>query len=87
MYEYTKFNFPVLIERGEDRYFVAQCPILEGCYTQGKTKEEALENLREVIALILEEGKVREAMRSHSGAKFYFETLKINHPKKIRKEE
>ena len=39
----------VIIYLGEDRYWVAECPSLPGCISQGKTKEEAIENIREAI--------------------------------------
>ncbi len=39
----------VLIYPGEDGYWVAECPSLPGCVTQGKTREEAVENAREAI--------------------------------------
>jgi predicted RNase H-like HicB family nuclease len=44
----------VLVKRGENGYFVANCPSLKSCWSQGKTREEALENIREAIALFLE---------------------------------
>jgi len=44
----------VVIEKGEDGYFVAHCPALKSCWTQGKTEEEALKNIREAIGLYLE---------------------------------
>ena len=44
----------VVIEEGEDGYFVARCPSLKGCWSQGKTKEEALKNIKEAIELYLE---------------------------------
>ena len=39
----------VIIYRGEDGYWVAECPSLPGCVSQGKTKEEAIANIREAI--------------------------------------
>ena len=39
----------VLIYPGEDGYWVAECPSLPGCISQGKTKEETLGNIREAI--------------------------------------
>lgn len=39
----------VIIFRGEDGYWVAECPSLPGCVSQGKTKEEAVGNIREAI--------------------------------------
>ncbi len=44
----------VVIEPGEDGYFVVHCPTLRSCCSQGKTREEALENIREAILLYLE---------------------------------
>jgi predicted RNase H-like HicB family nuclease len=44
----------VVMKRGEDGYFVANCPSLRSCWSQGKTREEALQNIREAIALYLE---------------------------------
>jgi len=44
----------VLIRRGEDGFFVANCPSLKSCWSQGKTREVALANIREAIALYLE---------------------------------
>ena len=43
----------VVVERGEDGYFVARCPSLKSCWSQGKTRDEALANVREAIALYL----------------------------------
>jgi predicted RNase H-like HicB family nuclease len=34
---------------GEDEYYVAECPIIPGCMSQGKTREEAISNIREAI--------------------------------------
>lgn len=39
----------VIIYPGEDGYWVAECPSLPGCISQGKTKEEAIANIREAI--------------------------------------
>jgi predicted RNase H-like HicB family nuclease len=47
-------NIKVLVEPGEDGYFVAHVPSLKSCWSQGKTREEALENIREAINLFLE---------------------------------
>jgi len=47
-------NIKVIIEPGEDGYFVAHVPSLKSCWSQGKTKEEALQNIREAIGLYLE---------------------------------
>ena len=47
-------NLQIVLERGEDGYFVAHCPSLKSCWSQGKTRQEALDNIREAIALYLE---------------------------------
>lgn len=47
-------NIKVIIEEGEDGYFVARVPSLKGCVSQGKDREEALRNIREAIDLYLE---------------------------------
>lgn len=39
----------VIIYRGEDEYWVVECPSLPGCISQGRTKEEAIANIREAI--------------------------------------
>ncbi|MBI4164682.1 MAG: type II toxin-antitoxin system HicB family antitoxin [Acidobacteria bacterium] len=44
----------VVVTQGEDGYFIANCPSLKSCWSQGKTREEALKNIREAIALFLE---------------------------------
>ena len=54
------YRFSVVIEKDRDGYF-AFCPELQGCYTQGDTYEEALENVENAISLhvkdILEAGE------------------------------
>lgn len=50
-----KKEFYVVIERDEDGYFVGEVPQLKACYSQGKTLDELMTNIREVIELCLEE--------------------------------
>lgn len=49
----TTYNFPVIIEKDEDGFFVADCPELLGCHTQGKTLEGVITNIRDAIKLHL----------------------------------
>ena len=49
-------KLPVVLRPGEDGWIVAECPVLAGCISQGKTREEALANISEAIALCLEAG-------------------------------
>jgi len=44
----------VVIYRGEDNMWVAECPSLPGCISQGSTREEALTNIKEAIGLYIE---------------------------------
>jgi predicted RNase H-like HicB family nuclease len=44
----------VTFDRDEDGIWVAECPSIPGCVSQGKTKPEALQNIKEAIALCLE---------------------------------
>ncbi|MDI7276096.1 MAG: type II toxin-antitoxin system HicB family antitoxin [Anaerolineae bacterium] len=39
----------VILYRGEDGYWVAECPSLPGCISQGKSREEAIRNIKEAI--------------------------------------
>jgi predicted RNase H-like HicB family nuclease len=39
----------VILYSGEDGYLVAECPSLPGCISQGKTREEAVVNIKEAI--------------------------------------
>lgn len=43
-----------IIYAGEDGYWVAECPSLPGCISQGKTKEEAIRNVKDAIQLYVE---------------------------------
>lgn len=47
-------ELPVILTPGDDGYLVAECPVIPGCISQGLTREEALENIREAIELCLE---------------------------------
>ena len=51
-------NLKVVIEEGDDGYYVANVPALKGCWSQGKTRDEALKNIREAIELYLEPDEV-----------------------------
>ena len=49
-----KKRFTVVVERGEDGYFIGSIPELPGCHTQAKTEQELLERMKEAIGLYLE---------------------------------
>lgn len=48
------YKFTVVVEKDEDGLYVASVPLLQGCYTQGETYEEALENIKDAIKLHIE---------------------------------
>ena len=48
-----KHVFPVIVERDEGGYYVATNPSLPGCYSQGRSMEEALANVREATETCL----------------------------------
>ena len=47
-------KFSVILYKGESGYIVAECPALRGCVSQGKTREEAIKNIREAIDAYIE---------------------------------
>ncbi|MGO9120363.1 MAG: type II toxin-antitoxin system HicB family antitoxin [Desulfomonilaceae bacterium] len=47
-------KYRILIEQDEDGIFVAQVPSLPGCVSQGRTRQEAIENAQEAITAYLE---------------------------------
>ncbi len=49
-----KYRFSITIEKDKDGYF-AFCPELQGCYAQGDTYEEVLENIKDVVHLHIED--------------------------------
>ena len=49
------YEFPVVVEKDEKNYYFGYAPSFQGCYTQGRTLAETLDNLREVVALHIED--------------------------------
>ena len=49
-----KYKVSVIIEKDKDGYF-AYCPELPGCYTQGDSFEESLENIKDAVKLYIED--------------------------------
>ncbi len=49
-----KVKYRIYIEQDEDGIFVAECPTLPGCVSQGKTRKEAIENIQNAIRGYLE---------------------------------
>jgi predicted RNase H-like HicB family nuclease len=60
----------VTIDRDEDGVFVVECPSIPGCVSQGRTKDEALENISDAIRLCLQ-------VRAEKGLPLTIETKQI----------
>jgi predicted RNase H-like HicB family nuclease len=63
-------KFIVTIDRDEDGVWIAECPAIPGCVSQGMTKEQALENVKEAIKLCLE-------VRAEQGLPLTIETHQV----------
>ena len=63
-----KFN--TTLDRDEDGVWISACPAIPGCVSQGKTKEEAVENIKDAIALCLE-------VRAEKGLPLTIETQQV----------
>jgi predicted RNase H-like HicB family nuclease len=63
-------KFTVTIDRDEDGVWIAECPAIPGCVSQGATKDEAMANVKEAIAACLE-------VRSERGMPLTIETRQI----------
>ena len=63
-------KFVATLDRDEDGVWIAQCPSIPGCVSQGTTREEVLVNIREAIAACLE-------VRAERGLPLTIETLQV----------
>ena len=75
--KYRNLRLPLFVEKDEDGFYVVECPLFEGCYTQGKTLDEALHNIREVIELILPEKENQEILKSYRPKELSFHTITL----------
>lgn len=57
--ETVRQEFYIVVERDEDGYFVGEAPQLRACYSQGRSLDELLTNMREAIEFCLEEESAR----------------------------
>ncbi len=55
-----KLHLPIIIEIDEDEFYIVSCPLFKGCHSYGKTIDEALENIKEVIDMCLEETSLED---------------------------
>lgn len=72
-YNIAGMRLVVTIDRDEDGIWIAECPSIPGCVSQGRTKEEALKNVQEAIRLCLE-------VRSEQGMPLTIETRQVEVP-------
>ena len=70
-------QLPLIVEKDEDGVYVVECPLFDGCYSQGKTIDEALKNIREVLALIVGEKGARQTLKSYLPQELSFHTLTL----------
>ena len=62
------YKYTVVIEQDEDGLYLATCPALQGCYTQGRTYKEAMKNIRDAVKLHLDARiKVKEFLPHEVG--------------------
>ncbi len=66
-------RFPVTIYQDEEGWYVVECPLIPGCMSQGKTDEEALQNIQEAIQLCLE-------VRQERGLPLTIQSLEVEVP-------
>lgn len=64
-------KFLTTLERDEDGVWIAECPAIPGCVSQGTMREEALANIREAIATCLE-------VRAERGLPLTIETQQVD---------
>ena len=62
--------FNVTLERDEDGVWIVECPSIPGCVSQGETKDEALENIKDAIKVCLE-------VRAEKGMPLTIETRQV----------
>ena len=63
-------RFSVTIDRDEDGVWIVECPSIPGCVSQGQTKQEALENVKDAIAACLQ-------VRAERGMPLTMETYQV----------
>ncbi|HEY6153003.1 MAG TPA: type II toxin-antitoxin system HicB family antitoxin [Candidatus Udaeobacter sp.] len=66
-------KFPTVIYQEEDSAWIVECPAISGCVSQGLTRDEALANIKQAIALCLE-------VRAERGMPLAFETSDVEVP-------
>ncbi len=63
-------KFTITLDRGEDGVWIAECPSIPGCISQGSTRDEAVANIQEAIAICIE-------VRADNGLPLTIETRQV----------
>ena len=63
-------KFTITLDRGEDGVWIAECPSIPGCISQGSTRDEAVANIQEAIAICIE-------VRAENGWPLTIETRQV----------
>ena len=75
--KFANTQLPLFVEKDEDGFYVVECPLFQGCYSQGNSLDEALKNIREVIALILEEKGSQQILKTYHPKEFSLHTIAL----------
>ena len=70
-------KIPIYIEKGSDGFYVVECPLFHGCYSQGKTLDAALRNIKEAIELALEEKDNADALKNRKVEEVSLHTITV----------
>jgi predicted RNase H-like HicB family nuclease len=58
-------NLPIVVEQDEDGFYIVSCPIYKGCHSYGKTIDEALDNIHEVIEMCIDEDNQKQGITTN----------------------
>lgn len=75
--KYQGKKIPFIVEEGEDGFLIAECPLFSGCYTQGKTFEKLLKNMKEVLELVLEDKENQDILKDYNFKKASLHTITL----------
>lgn len=53
-------HVPILVEQDEDDVYIVSCPVFKGCHSYGKTIDEAMDNIKEVVEMCIDEEKDKQ---------------------------
>ena len=74
---HSKVQLPLFVEKDEDGFYIVECPLFEGCYSQGRTLDEALANIREALKLVLEEKESQKVLESYRPEEVSLHTITL----------